>query len=96
VKNALEPALARIGDDARPEAVLDLKVCDPAMGSGAFLVEACRTLGERLVQAWTRWPETRPTIPSDEDEYLRLLPHSVRARSSFLQASLKCLSVLGN
>ena len=66
----MEPAFARIGDDATPEAVLELKVCDPAMGSGAFLVEACRALGERLVQAWARWPETRPTIPPDEDEYL--------------------------
>jgi hypothetical protein len=70
VKHALEPAFARLGPDAKPEAVLDLKVCDPAMGSGAFLVEACRALGERLVQAWTRWPETRPTIPPDEDEHL--------------------------
>jgi hypothetical protein len=70
VQHALEPAFARLGPDARPEAVLDLKVCDPAMGSGAFLVEACRALGERLVQAWTRWPETRPTIPADEDEHL--------------------------
>jgi len=49
---------------------LELKVCDPAMGSGAFLVEACRALGERLVEAWARWPETRPTIPADEDEEL--------------------------
>lgn len=31
---------------------LDLKVCDPAMGSGAFLVQACRYLGEKLVEAW--------------------------------------------
>ena len=53
-----------------PEQVLDLKVCDPAMGSGAFLVEACRAIGERLVTAWARWPETRPTIPADEDEEL--------------------------
>jgi type I restriction-modification system DNA methylase subunit len=29
-----------LGDDATPEQVLELKVCDPAMGSGAFLVEA--------------------------------------------------------
>ena len=28
--------------------MLDLKVCDPAMGSGAFLVEACRQLGDGL------------------------------------------------
>ena len=70
VKYALEPALARLGPDATPDQVLDLKVCDPAMGSGAFLVEACRTLGERLVAAWARWPETRPKIPADEDEEL--------------------------
>ncbi|MBM3927839.1 MAG: hypothetical protein FJ335_05185, partial [Sphingomonadales bacterium] len=70
VGHALEPAFARIGPDARPADVLDLKVCDPAAGSGAFLVEACRQLGERLVTAWTRWPEQRPTIPADEDELL--------------------------
>jgi hypothetical protein len=70
VRHALEPAFARLAQDAKPEAVLDLKVCDPAMGSGAFLVEACRALGERLVRAWARWPETRPTIPPDEDEHL--------------------------
>ncbi len=67
VKHALEPAFERIGPNARPEDVLALKVVDPAMGSGAFLVEACRALGDRLVQAWERWPETRPTIPDDED-----------------------------
>ncbi|EJY55742.1 transcriptional regulator, TetR family [Alicyclobacillus hesperidum URH17-3-68] len=32
--------------------LLDLKICDPAMGSGAFLVQACRWLSERLVEAW--------------------------------------------
>ena len=70
VKYALEPAFARLGPDATPEQVLELKVCDPAMGSGAFLVEACRALGERLVAAWARWPSSRPKIPADEDEEL--------------------------
>ena len=70
VKHALEPAFERLGPDATPDQVLDLKVCDPAMGSGAFLVEACRAIGERLVKAWERWPETRPMIPADEDEEL--------------------------
>lgn len=70
VKHALEPAFARLGQDATSEQVLELKVCDPAMGSGAFLVEACRALGERLVAAWARWPSTRPKIPADEDEEL--------------------------
>lgn len=37
-----------------PAEILNLKVCDPAMGSGAFLVQACRYLGDRLVDAWER------------------------------------------
>lgn len=70
VRYALEPTFERLGPDAKPEDVLALKVCDPAMGSGAFLVEACRQLAARLVKAWARWPETRPRIPDDEDEEL--------------------------
>ena len=70
VRHALEPAFARIGDEATPEQVLELKVCDPAMGSGAFLVEACRQLAARLTRAWVRWPGSRPAIPPDEDEDL--------------------------
>lgn len=34
------------------EEILALTVCDMAMGSGAFLVQACRYLAERLVEAW--------------------------------------------
>jgi hypothetical protein len=70
VQHALEPAFERLGPDATPEQILGLKVCDPAMGSGAFLVEACRAIASRLVKAWERWPETRPVIPPDEDEEL--------------------------
>jgi len=33
--------------------LLDLKICDPAMGSGAFLVQTCRWLADRLVEAWS-------------------------------------------
>lgn len=33
-----------------PAEILDLKICDPAMGSGAFLVQVCRWLSERLVE----------------------------------------------
>ncbi|MET9727561.1 Eco57I restriction-modification methylase domain-containing protein [Streptomyces zaomyceticus] len=32
--------------------ILDLKVADIAMGSAAFLVAACRYLGDRLIEAW--------------------------------------------
>ncbi len=37
----------------RPAAeLLKLTICDMAMGSGAFLVQACRYMSERLVEAW--------------------------------------------
>ena len=60
VREALEPVLAQLGKDATPDQVLELKVCDPAMGSGAFLVETCRVLGERLEAAWARHPKLLP------------------------------------
>jgi hypothetical protein len=73
VRTTLEPILARLrgpdGRPPRPEQILDLKVCDPAMGSGAFLVEACRQLGDALVEAW-RAHGVMPTIPPDEDEVI--------------------------
>ncbi|ASY70757.1 hypothetical protein SF83666_c33590 [Sinorhizobium fredii CCBAU 83666] len=68
VRHALESAFERIGSTASPEAVLSLKVLDPACGSGAFLVEACRQLGARLEQAWDIHKEEKPAIPPDEDE----------------------------
>lgn len=37
-----------------PAELLDLKICDPAMGSGAFLVQACRWLADRLNEAWSQ------------------------------------------
>jgi hypothetical protein len=70
VRHALDPAFERVGPDATPEQILDLKVCDPAMGSGAFLVEACRALAARLVESWSRHPDKKPVIPPDEDEEL--------------------------
>ena len=73
VHTTLEPILARLrGEDGRPPRpaqILELKVCDPAMGSGAFLVEACRQLGDALVEAWRTHGEVR-AIPPDEDEVI--------------------------
>lgn len=71
VAKALEPVLDRLrGSDGWPpraEQILDLKVLDPAMGSGAFLVEACRQLGKALVDAWQVHGDL-PVTPPDEDE----------------------------
>ena len=43
-----------------PAALLALKVCDLACGSGAFLVQTCRFLADKLVQAWERLEEAHP------------------------------------
>jgi len=71
VRPTLEPVLARLrapgGRAPKPGDILELKVCDPAMGSGAFLVEACRQLGDALVEAWAAHGG-RPAIPPGEDE----------------------------
>ena len=42
-----------------PQDILNLKVCDPAVGSGAILVAACRYLADRLVEAWRATGDTR-------------------------------------
>ena len=71
VSDTLEPILERLRESAgpvpRPEQILDLKICDPAMGSGAFLVEACRQLGDALAESW-RYHDATPDIPPDSDE----------------------------
>lgn len=69
VRATLQPVLAGLGPDPRPEAILNLKVCDLAVGSGAFLVEACRQLGDALIAAWHRH-NAAPALPPDEDEVL--------------------------
>ena len=69
VSEALRPIVERLGPDSRPEDILDLKVLDPATGSGAFLVEACRQLSARLVEAWSLHGGP-PQLPADEDELL--------------------------
>lgn len=53
VRETLEPLLAQRSpmDDPRPGEILKLKVLDPAMGSGHFLVEVARFLGDKLYEA---------------------------------------------
>ena len=69
VEKALEPVLEGLGKGGVPTAaqLLELKICDPAMGSGAFLVEVCRQLAERVVESW-KLHGGRPEIPVGEDE----------------------------
>jgi len=66
-----EPATSdqRLATAPTPDQILNLKICDPAMGSAAFLVETCRQLGDELVKAWHVHNQV-PKLPPDEDEVL--------------------------
>lgn len=48
-----------------PAQLLALKICDPAMGSGAFLVQVCRYLSERIGEAWGLAEESGKSITSE-------------------------------
>ncbi|MFJ8448388.1 Eco57I restriction-modification methylase domain-containing protein [[Kitasatospora] papulosa] len=70
---------------AKPaEELLKLRVLDPAMGSGAFLVSACRYLSDRVVDAWLRDglpDEVRRDVGEDDrDELLRVARRLVADR----------------
>lgn len=51
VERSLGPLVAAL-PSPRSRTVLELRVCDPAMGAGAFLVAATRYLADVLAQAW--------------------------------------------
>ena len=60
-----------------PAELLQLKICDMAMGSGAFLVQTCRYLAEKLVEAWQRELENPPhpsPLPRGEGTGVDRLP----------------------
>lgn len=54
VAEAFRPWLERCGYHPTADQILELKVCDPAMGSGAFLLAVCRFLSKLLIESWDR------------------------------------------
>ncbi|WP_343627001.1 Eco57I restriction-modification methylase domain-containing protein [Roseateles puraquae] len=69
-----------------PAELLDLKICDPAMGSGAFLVQACRWLADRLVEAWAQVEAQGHAVGVDgrvvdADANVEALPRETEART---------------
>ncbi|MCK6565902.1 MAG: restriction endonuclease, partial [Dehalococcoidia bacterium] len=90
VQYALEPVVYKPGpaEGAPPAewklipaaAILKLKICDPAVGSGAILVAAGRYLAERLMESWADEEATglpRSGLPAgtshaDDDEVLAI------------------------
>lgn len=67
VRKTLEPLLAAMGDAPSSASLLNLKICDPAMGSGAFLVAVVRALADQVVAAWTREGDLRRVADAHED-----------------------------
>lgn len=69
VRKTLEPLLRAMSPSGDPSSkqLLSLKICDPAMGSGAFLVEACRFLGDHVVAAWEREGQMDKIASAKED-----------------------------
>ncbi|RDS82241.1 ATP phosphoribosyltransferase regulatory subunit [Dyella monticola] len=69
-----------------PAELLNLKVCDPAMGSGAFLVQVCRWLADRLVEAWVQAEAQSKLVSTDGlvldvDANEELLPRDTETRT---------------
>jgi hypothetical protein len=69
VQHTLEPLVYTGPAEGKPKAewklkpareLLALKVCDMTMGSGAFLVQTCRYLSERLVESWENAEKAHP------------------------------------
>jgi len=65
IKSALEPVIAdrlysRTKKEAKRKALLSIRVCDPACGSGHFLLAAARRLGRELARVDTGEDEPAP------------------------------------
>lgn len=69
-----------------PAELLELKICDPAMGSGAFLVQTCRWLADRLVESWAQAEAQGRAVGIDgrvvdADASIEPLPRDTEART---------------
>ena len=91
INSALVPVMEeRLAKATTPEdkerALLDLKVVDPAAGSGHFLLAAARRIGKELARVRTGEPEPAPEAPARRDARrgpplpLRRRPQPARGR----------------
>lgn len=78
VSQALEELLDQDGHTTTAEEILDLTICEPALGSGAFAIEAVRQLAEQYLSRRERElgervdPEERPKELQKVKAYLAL------------------------
>lgn len=79
VKYALKELIT---DDMPAERILELTICEPAMGSAAFLNEAVNQLSEKYLERRQR--ELGKRIPHDEYQYeLQRVKHAITDRNVF-------------
>ena len=110
VQYTLEPLVYEGPKEGKPnedwklksaEEILKLRICDPAMGSGAFLVQTCRYMAERLAEAWENAESDKTgkllTTPSGHESEgfvsERLIPNEQLERISIARRLIadKCL-----
>jgi type I restriction-modification system DNA methylase subunit len=60
-RNGIQKDLQRLGREAQ-KTLLDIKVCDPSMGSGHFLVEAVDYLTDELILILNQYLEHNPIL----------------------------------
>ena len=60
-RNGIQKGLQRLGREAQTT-LLDIKVCDPSMGSGHFLVEAVDYLTDELILILNKYLEHNPIL----------------------------------
>jgi len=84
VNELIESALVPVIDERlstaktteeKERALLDIKVCDPACGSGHFLLAAARRLAKELARV--RTGETEPTPEEQSNAMRRVIAHSI-------------------
>jgi len=81
-----EEAAAAAWTPKRPEEILALKVCDPAMGSGSFLVASLRFLTDALFASLHHHGRIRP----DGDSALVTLAEGMPSEGRLVEEPLPC------
>jgi hypothetical protein len=94
VETTLRPVLEALGEKPTAEQILSLKVCDLAMGSGAFLVETCRQLAEKVVEAWER--EENNTRMGIGDRNQNAIIHSDRNQNTIIHSDRNQNTIIHN
>ncbi|MWA01941.1 N-6 DNA methylase [Actinomadura sp. LD22] len=65
LKTTLDPVIDEYAKDRNPDDLLKITVCDPACGSGHFLVAAARRIARRYAALWNDEEEPTPATIRD-------------------------------